>query len=148
MAKNALKLVFEQRKKQVEQALQTYQKSQKALFEQRQQLQSLHQYRRQYINQLSEKGSQGLSISDLGKYQQFIVQIDKGVSSHQQGLVKYEHAVHANKNLWIKAQINCKAMGVLLESKAKKEAAIAAKKEQVLMDEFTTFQHFQKQSGL
>ncbi|WP_413701309.1 flagellar export protein FliJ [Psychromonas sp. KJ10-10] len=148
MAKNALQLVFEQRKKQVEQALQTYQQSQKALFEQRQQLQSLHQYRRQYINQLSEKGSQGLSISDLGKYQQFIVQIDKGVTKHQQGLVKYEHAVHRNKNLWIKAQVNCKAMGMLLDNKAKKEALIVAKKEQLLLDEFATFQHFQKQSGL
>tara|TARA_R110001583_G_scaffold26571_2_gene95722 strand:+ start:24476 stop:24922 length:447 start_codon:yes stop_codon:yes gene_type:complete len=148
MAKNALQLVFEQRKKQVEKAQQTYQKAQQALFEQRQQLQSLHQYRRQYINQLSEKGSQGLSISDLGKYQQFIVQIDNGATQHQNGLVKYEHAVHTHKNLWIKAQVNCKAMGMLLDNKAKKQAAIAERKEQLLLDEFTTFQHFQKHSGL
>jgi flagellar FliJ protein len=148
MAKNGLQLVYEQRQKQVEQAQQTYQRSQKALFEQRQQLQSLHQYRRQYINQLSDKGSQGLTISDLGKYQQFIVQIDQGVTKHQQGLVKYEHAVHTHKNMWIKAQVNCKAMGMLLDKKAKKQAAIADKKEQLLLDEFSTFQHFQRQSGL
>lgn len=147
MARDALQLVYEQRQKQVEQAQLAYQRSQKALFEQRQQLQSLHQYRRQYANQLSEKGSQGLSISDLGKYQQFIVQIDKGVTQHQQGLVKYEHAVHTNKNLWIKAQVNCKAIGILLDNKAKKKAAILDKKEQVLLDEFATFQYFQKKSN-
>jgi flagellar FliJ protein len=148
MSRDPLQLVYELREKQVEQAQLAYQRAQKSLFEQRQQLQSLHQYRRQYINQLSEKGSQGLSISDLGKYQQFIVQIDTGLTQHQQGLVKYEHDVHAHKKMWIQAQITYKAMGMLLEKKAKKRAAIEDKKEQMLLDEFTTFQYFQKQSGL
>jgi len=148
MPRDALQLVYEQREKQVNQALQAYQRAQQALFEQRQQLQTLHQYRRQYINQLSEKGSQGLSISDLGKYQQFIVQIDQGVTKHQQGLTKFEYDVHAHKKMWVEAQVKCKAMAMLLEKKAKKRALIADKKEQALLDEFATFQHFQKQSGL
>lgn len=148
MGRDALQLVYEQREKQVGQALQAYQRAQQALFEQRQQLQNLHQYRRQYINQLSEKGSQGVSISDLGKYQQFIVQIDQGVTQHQQGLVKFEHDVFARKKVWIDAQVSCKAMGMLLAKKAKKRAVLADKKEQLLLDEFTTFQYFQKQSGL
>jgi len=148
MARDALQLVYEQREKQVKQALQAYQKAQQTLFEQRQQLQNLHQYRRQYINQLSEKGSQGLSIADLGKYQQFIVQIDQGVSKHQQGLIKFEYDVQAHKKMWIEAQVSSKAMGMLLEKKAKKRLAIADKKEQMLLDEFATFQYFQKQSGL
>jgi flagellar FliJ protein len=148
MARDPLQLVYEQREKQVKQAQQAYQKAQQALFEQRQQLQNLHQYRRQYINQLSEKGSQGVSIADLGKYQQFIVQIDQGVSKHQQGLIKYEYDVQAHKKMWIEAQVSCKAMAMLLEKKAKKRLAIADKKEQMLLDEFSTFQYFQKQSGL
>ncbi|PKF62943.1 flagellar export protein FliJ [Psychromonas sp. psych-6C06] len=148
MARDALQLVYEQREKQVEQALQAYQRAQQTLFEQRQQLQNLHQYRRQYISQLSEKGSQGLSIADLGKYQQFIVQIDQGVTQHQQGLIKFEYDVQAHKKMWVEAQVSCKAMGMLLEKKALKKRRLEDKKEQVLMDEFTTFQHFQKQSGL
>lgn len=148
MARDALKLVHEQREKQVDKSLQTYQQAQQALFEQRQQLQNLHEYRRQYINQLSEKGSQGLTIGELSKYQQFIIQIDQGVTQHQQGLIKYEYDVQTAKKLWIKAQVNCKAMGMLLDKKAKKLAAIADKKEQSLLDEFSTFQYFQKQSGL
>jgi flagellar protein FliJ len=148
MSRDPLQLVYELREKQVQQAQMAYQKAQKSLFEQRQQLQSLHQYRRQYINQLSDKGSQGLSISDLGKYQQFIVQIDQGVTQHQQGLIKFEHDVHAHKKMWIEAQVSHKAMGMLLDRKAKKRATIADKKEQMLLDEFTTFQHFQKQSVL
>lgn len=148
MARDALQLVFEQREKQVTKAQQVYQQAQQALFEQRQQLQNLHQYRRQYVNQLSEKGSQGLSIGDLSKYQQFIVQIDQGVTQHQQSLVKFEYDVQTTKKLWIKAQVNCKAMGMLLAKKEQKRIAIADKKEQMLLDEFSTFQHFQKQSGL
>ena len=148
MAKNALKLVFDQREKQVSKAQQAYQQAQQALFEQRQQLQNLHQYRRQYVEQLSEKGSQGLSIGDLSKFQQFIVQIDQGVTQHQQGIVKFEYNVQATKKLWIKAQVNCKALGMLIAKKEKKRIAIADKKEQMLLDEFSTFQHFQKQSGL
>ena len=148
MARDPLQLVYELREKQVKQALQAYQRAQQALFEQRQQLQNLHQYRRQYIRQLSEKGSQGVSIADLSKYQQFIVQIDQGVTQHQQGLVKFEYDVQAHKKMWIEAQVSCKAMGMLLAKKAKKRLVIADKKEQMLLDEFTTFQYFQKQSGL
>lgn len=148
MARDALKLVHEQREKQVDKSQQAYQKAQQALFDQRQQLQNLHQYRRQYIEQLSVKGSQGLSINELSKYQQFIVQIDQGISKHQQGIVKYEYDVQTSKKLWIKAQVNCKAMGMLLDKKAQKKAALADKKEQMLLDEFATFQHFQKQSSM
>jgi len=148
MARDALQLVYEQREKQVNLAQIAYQRAQQALFEQRQQLQNLHQYRRQYINQLSDKGSQGLSISDLSKYQQFIVQIDQGVTKHQQGLVKFEYAVQNQKKMWVDAQVKCKAIGILLTNKAKKRARLEDKREQMLQDEFSMFQHFQKQSGL
>lgn len=148
MARDALQLVYELREKQVEQALQAYKSAQKALFSQRQQLNNLQQYRNQYIHQLSEKGSQGLSIGDLSKYQQFIVQIDQGLTQHQQGLVKFEYDVQAHKKMWIASQVSCKAMGMLLAKKAQKKVALADKKEQQLLDEFSIFQYFQKQSGL
>jgi flagellar FliJ protein len=147
MAVNALKLVYEQREKQVEQLLQAYQRAQKALFEQRKQLQNLHQYRRQYAAQLSEKGSQGLTVSTLGKYQQFIVQIDKGLTNQQASLVKFEYAVREAKRKWSDSQIACKAMELLLDKKAKEMEKIADKKEQQLLDEFSTFQFFQKQKS-
>lgn len=144
MAVNALQLVYEQREKQVEQALQAYQQAQKALFEQRNQLQNLHQYRRQYVAQLSEKGSQGLTISILSKYQQFIVQIDKGLTNQQSSLVKFEYAVREKKRRWTDSQIAHKAMGLLLEKKAREKIKLADKKEQQILDEFTVFQFFRK----
>lgn len=147
MSRDALQLVYEQREKQVEQALCAYQNAQKALFEQRSQLQNLQQYRRQYISQLTEKGSQGLSISELGKYQQFIVQIDQGLTTQQQGLVKFEYDVQAHKKMWLESQVSCKAMAMLIEKKAQQKAKIADRKEQQLLDEFATFQYFQKQSS-
>lgn len=147
MAVNALQLVYEQREKQVEQALQTYQQAQKELFEQRKQLQNLHQYRRQYTAQLSEKGSQGLTISTLSKYQQFIVQIDQGLSNQQSTLVKFEYAVRNTKRKWTDSQIAHKAMGLLLEKKAREKAKLEDKKEQQLLDEFATFQFFHKKQA-
>ena len=146
MATDALQLVYEQREKQVEQALRAYQKAQQALFEQRQQLQNLAQYRRQYISQLTTKGSQGLSIAELSKYQQFIVQIDQGLSKQQGGLVKFEYDVHAQKKLWLESQVSCKALAMLLDKKARQKIKIADRKEQQLLDEFATFQFFQKRS--
>ncbi|WP_354623969.1 hypothetical protein [Psychromonas sp. MME2] len=62
MARDALQLVYEQREKQVEQALYAYQKSQKMLFEQRKQLQNLSQYRQQYISQLTAKGGGAIHL--------------------------------------------------------------------------------------
>ncbi|MCG6199841.1 flagellar export protein FliJ [Psychromonas antarctica] len=146
MARDALQLVYEQREKQVEQALRAYQQAQQLLFEQRSQLQNLDQYRRQYIAQLTEKGSQGLSISQLGKYQQFIVQIDQGLTKQQQGLVKFEYDVHAQKKRWLESQVSCKAMAMLLKKKALQKVKIADRKEQQLLDEFSTFQFFQKKT--
>lgn len=144
MAANALLLVYEQREKQVDQALKVYQEAKNALFEQRNQLQNLHQYRRQYIAQLSEKGSQGLTISTLGKYQQFIVQIDQGLSNQQSSLVKYEYAVQEAKRKWTESQIAHKALGLLLEKKALEKIKLEDKKEQQLSDEFATFKFFRK----
>lgn len=147
MAVNALQLVHEQREKQVEESSQAYQQAQKALFEQRHQLQNLHQYRRQYTAQLSEKGSQGVTVSELSKYQQFIVQIDQGLTNQQEAIVKFEYAVHQAKRKWTDSQIACKAMGVLLEKKALEKIVIADRKEQQLLDEFSTFQFFQKKKA-
>ena len=146
MAKNALKLVYEQKQKQVSSALQAYQQAQTILFTQRQQLQNLQQYRRQYSEQLSVKGAAGLTVPELRKYQQFIVQIDQGLSTQQQGLVKFEYDVHTQKKLWLDSQISCKAIAMLLKKKALKEEQIANKIEQKLLDEFSIFQYFQKRS--
>lgn len=148
MARDALQLVYEQREKRVEQALHAYQKAQQLLFEQRQQLQNLHQYRCEYSSLLTEKGSKGLSIAELSKFQQFIVQIDLGISKQQQGLVKFEYDVHAHKKLWMESQVACKAMAMLLEKKALQKAKLADRKEQQLLDEFATFQYFQKRSSI
>lgn len=140
MAGNALQLVFEQREKQVNEALQAYQQAQQTLFEQRSQLQNLHQYRQQYSTQLSQKGREGLSIADLNKYQQFIVQIDLGVSKHQEGLVQFEYDVQAHKKMWLERQVKCKAIGMLIEKKAIQKQQVEDKKEQQQLDEFSLFQ--------
>ena len=147
MAINALKLVHEQREKQVEESLQAYQQAQNALFEQRKQLQNLHQYRRQYTAQLSDKGSQGLTVSALSKFQQFIVQIDQGLTNQQSAIIKFEYAAREAKQKWTDSQVACKAMGFLLEKKALESAKLADKKEQQLLDEFSTFQFFQKKKA-
>ena len=148
MARDALQLVYEQREKRVEHAQRAYQKAQKFLFEQRKQLQNLSQYRREYSSLLTEKGSQGLSISELSKYQQFIVQIDQGITAHQQSVVKLEFDVHSRKKLWTERQVECKAMAMLLEKKALQKANLADRKEQQLLDEFSTFQYFQKRNSI
>jgi len=147
MAVNALQLVYEQREKQVDQALKVYQQAKNELFEQRNQLQNLHQYRRQYIAQLSEKGSQGLTVSTLSKYQQFIVQIDQGLSNQQSSLVKFEYAVREAKRKWTDSQVAHKAMGLLLEKKALEKIKLEDKKEQQLLDEFATFQFFKNKQS-
>lgn len=144
MATDALQLVYEQREKQVEEALHAYQKSKQDLFEERQNLQNLTQYRQQYAAQLTAKGSQGLTISELGKYQQYIVQIDQGVTNQQQSMIKFEYAVQASKKQWLESQVRCKALLMLLDKKALKRAKIEDRKEQQLLDEFSTFQYFQK----
>jgi len=147
MSVNALQLVYEQREKQVEQALQAYQQAQKNLFDQRSQLQNLHQYRRQYTAQLSEKGAQGLTISTLSKYQQFIIQIDQGLTNQQSSIVKFEYAVRDKKQRWTESQIAHKAMGLLLEKKAREATKLADKKEQQVLDEFSTFQFFRNKQA-
>lgn len=144
MPNNSLQLVYEQREKQVNQALKAYQQSKKLLFEQRTQLFNLNQYRQQYIDQLSEKGQQGLSIGDLNKYQQFIVQIDLGATNQQKNIAKFEYDVQAHKKMWVESQRKCKAMGILIEKKRLKKQHIENRNEQQLLDEFSLLRFHHK----
>ena len=89
-----------------------------------------------------------MTVSALSKYQQFIVQIDQGITNQQTSIVKFEYAVREAKRKWTDSQIACKAMGVLIEKKAIENAKLADKKEQLLLDEFATYQFFQKKKQI
>ncbi|WP_354623970.1 flagellar export protein FliJ [Psychromonas sp. MME2] len=72
------------------------------------------------------------------------MQIDEGITNQQQSMVKFEYDVQASKKHWLDSQVSCKALLMLLEKKAQQNAKIADRKEQQLLDEFSTFQFFQK----
>ncbi|MCK5817843.1 MAG: flagellar export protein FliJ [Psychromonas sp.] len=148
MPNNSLQLVYEQREKQVNLALKAYQQSKKLLFEQRTQLYNLNQYRQQYIDQLSQKGQEGLSIADLNKYKQFIVQIDLGATNQQKNIAKFEYDVQAHKKMWVESQVKCKAMGILIEKRMLKKQHIENKKEQQLLDEICLLKFLEKKQKL
>ncbi|TMO45942.1 flagellar export protein FliJ, partial [Pseudoalteromonas ruthenica] len=55
-----------------------------------------------------------------------------------------KQVVSQRKTLWLKQQIKAKAVAKLIEKQKVKAAAIVAKNEQKMLDEFTSNQFFQR----
>lgn len=110
------------------------------------QLEALNQYRENYSGQLTERGSKGLNGLQFGHYQAFINKLDHAATQQLEGLRQVRQATENRRKEWLDLQQQRKALQMLLERKAAKEAIKQARQEQKLLDEFSTFRFFHRQA--
>ena len=110
------------------------------------QLEALNQYRENYSGQLTERGSLGLTSFQFGHYQAFINKLDHAATQQLEGLRQVRQATENRRKEWLELQQQRKALEMLLERKAAKEAIKQARQEQKLLDEFSTFRFFHRQA--
>ena len=110
------------------------------------QLEALNQYRENYSGQLTERGSLGLTSFQFGHYQAFINKLDHAAQQQLQGLRQVRQVTEKRRQEWLEIQQQRKALETLQSRKAAKEALMAARQEQKLLDEFATFRYFHRQA--
>jgi flagellar FliJ protein len=85
-----------------------------------------------------------LSSAGFGQYHAFIAKIEEAIRQQASTVNTAKQVVSQRKTLWLKQQIKAKAVAKLIENQKIKAAAVVAKNEQKMLDEFTSNQFFQR----
>jgi len=144
MAKNKFDLLLKLESDKEESLRMSYLQANQNLQANQQKLQGLNDFRLEYSQQLHLKGQSGLSSAGFGQYHAFIAKIEEAIRQQASTVNTAKQVVSQRKTLWLKQQIKAKAVAKLIENQKIKAAAMVAKNEQKMLDEFTSNQFFQR----
>lgn len=144
MAKNKFDLLLKLESDKEESLRMSYLQANQNLQANQQKLQGLNDFRLEYSQQLNLKGQSGLSSAGFGQYHAFIAKIEEAIRQQASTVNTAKQVVSQRKTLWLKQQIKAKAVAKLIENQKIKAAAVVAKNEQKMLDEFTSNQFFQR----
>lgn len=115
--------------------------------QQKQKLNSLEQYRIDYIKGIQQTGQGGVTATYYQQHLSFVGKLDKACEQQMQVIARANMAADQRKQLWLKQQQKVKAVELLLDKKKMAQQKKAAKEEQAMMDEFAMQRFFRaKQS--
>lgn len=144
MTKNKFDLLLKLESDREESLRMSYLQANQNLQANQQKLQGLNDFRLEYSQQLHLKGQSGLSSAGFGQYHAFIAKIEEAIRQQASTVNTAKQVVSQRKTLWLKQQIKAKAVAKLIENQKIKAAAVVAKNEQKMLDEFTSNQFFQR----
>jgi flagellar FliJ protein len=144
MAKSKFELLLKLESEKEENLRMSYLQANQNLLANQQKLQGLNDFRLEYSQQLHLKGQSGLSSAGFGQYHAFIAKIEEAIRQQASTVNTAKQVVSQRKTLWLKQQIKAKAVAKLIENQKIKAAAVVAKNEQKMLDEFTSNQFFQR----
>ncbi|WP_338363085.1 flagellar export protein FliJ [uncultured Pseudoalteromonas sp.] len=148
MAKNKLDLLLKLENDKEENLRMSYLQANQNLQANQQKLQGLNNFRLEYSQQLHVKGKSGLSSAGFGQYHAFIAKIEEAIRQQANTVNTAKQVVTQRKALWLKQQVKAKAVAKLIEKQNLKAAALMAKSEQKMLDEFSANQFFQRRKSL
>ena len=148
MAKNKLDLLLKLENDKEENLRMSYLQANQNLQANQQKLQGLNNFRLEYSQQLHVKGKSGLSSAGFGQYHAFIAKIEEAIRQQASTVNTAKQVVTQRKALWLKQQVKAKAVAKLIEKQNLKAAALMAKSEQKMLDEFAANQFFQRRKSL
>mgnify|MGYP000244632074 FL=1 len=148
MAKNKLDLLLKLENDKEENLRMSYLQANQNLQANQQKLQGLNNFRLEYSQQLHVKGKSGLSSTGFGQYHAFIAKIEEAIRQQASTVNTAKQVVTQRKALWLKQQVKAKAVAKLIEKQNLKAAALMAKSEQKMLDEFSANQFFQRRKSL
>ena len=144
MAKNKFDLLLKLESDKEESLRMSYLQANQNLQANQQKLQGLNDFRLEYSQRLHLKGQSGLSSAGFGQYHAFIAKSEEAIRQQASTVNTAKQVVSQRKTLWLKQQIKAKAVAKLIENQKIKAAAVVAKNEQKMLDEFTSNQFFQR----
>ncbi|MGB0893674.1 MAG: flagellar export protein FliJ [Parashewanella sp.] len=142
MAKDALFLVLKLAKEAEEKASLQFRSAQMNHQKSRTQLDTLNNYRLDYMKQMGDKVGSNLTASHYQQFHQFIGQIDSAISQQVHAVQQAKQHEQQQQQLWLEKQQKRKAVATLLDKKAQRKQAAESKAEQKMLDEFAVQQFY------
>ena len=127
-------------------AAQTLGKVQRELTEHQDKLAELIQYYEDYQTRFTEQASNGMSISQVQSYQNFISQLKIAITQQRQHISQVEEARDTKRAEWTTQRQKSQVLEKVISRHEKKEVLEENKQEQRRLDEFVSnrFWHLKK----
>lgn len=110
-------------------------------------LQSVSDYRLEYMSRLSERTMEGLDSVTYNHYHAFISKLDYAAEQVKIAMHQAKSLVDQSKQLWIKQRQKVQAVEVLVKKRNIALLKRENKKEQSMFDEIATQQFLRRKSG-
>lgn len=107
-------------------------------------LQSVADYRLEYMSRLSQRSMSGLDSATYNHYHAFISKLDYASEQVKIAMHQAKALVAQNKQLWLKQRQKVQAVEMLANKRSLSLAKIADKKEQDMFDEISTQQFLRR----
>lgn len=140
-----LGMIIKLRQDAEDKAAQMMQQARQALTSQEQQLQTLRQYRNDYLNKMSEQTQTGLTAQHYTYYQEFVTRLDDAVGRAEQHVAVAKQVWKQRQQAWQQARTETQGIQTLIAQENSRLQLAAQRREQKEMDEFTSAQFGRKQ---
>jgi flagellar FliJ protein len=110
-------------------------------------LQSVADYRLEYMKRLSQRSSVGLDSATYNHYHAFISKLDYASEQVKVAMQQAKALVEQSKGLWLKQKQKVQAVEMLAEKRNLSLAKVESKKEQAMFDEVATQQFLRRKSS-
>ncbi len=140
-----LTIVLSMANKKEQEALKVYSEAEQQLTQLKQQMESLTQYKADYLLQMKPENSQQVTAVKLIRLQGFLAKIDQSIFQQRDVIAKASLAVDARRKLWAKAKQYCDSITFLIDKQHNEVALKEDKQQQKLSDEFAMMSYHRKQ---
>jgi flagellar FliJ protein len=110
-------------------------------------LQSVADYRLEYMKRLSQRTSVGLDSATYNHYHAFISKLDYASEQVKVAMQQAKSLVEQSKMLWFKQRQKVQAVEMLAKKRSLALAKVESKKEQAMFDEIATQQFVRRKSS-
>ncbi|CAM2747375.1 flagellar export protein FliJ [Vibrio mytili] len=141
---NAMDFLLEQAKEREDQAVLALSKARAELEGYYQQVEQIEKYRLDYCQQLVDRGQAGLTASQYGHLNRFLTQLDETLSKQKQAENHFKEQVENCQQYWLNVRKERQSYQWMMEKRAKEKQLAESKRDQKLMDEFSTLLYSRK----
>lgn len=132
--------LLEQAQERENQAVMALNKAKAELEDFYEQVKQIEKYRLDYCNQLLQRGQQGLTASQYGHLNKFLVQLDETLTKQKSAESHFTSQVDNCQTYWQETRKQRRSYEWMMDKKKAERQKMLDKQEQKVMDEFSTLQ--------
>ncbi|OCH10770.1 flagellar export protein FliJ [Aliivibrio fischeri] len=137
---NTFDFLLEQAQERENQAVMALNKAKAELEDFYEQVKQIEKYRLDYCNQLLQRGQQGLTASQYGHLNKFLVQLDETLTKQKSAESHFTSQVDNCQTYWQETRKQRRSYEWMMDKKKAERQKMLDKQEQKMMDEFSTLQ--------